>query len=191
MDREFRQARQEALHQIRDAFTQRIQELARQNNISDTGLLPDYARVQEMFRWPTNILYILQDLENDVPLKEVFAKVSGRYSGKDAPGLAGDIYLSPQTAADGRGRAFEEVLKALEVAERDFDITYRPLTRSMMDYWQKKHPIGPEHLELAWRENLRHFMKEAIAESRSLIENLRDHPPVPPGPQPHWPRVEP
>ncbi len=191
MDPKFRQERQDALNEIREAFTKRIHDLALQNNITDTGTMPDYARIQEMFRWPSTILYIVEDLEKSRPLKEVFSRVSVRYESQTALGLAEDIYLSPQTAADGRGRAFEEVLKALDVAARDFDISYQPLSRDMLSYWQKKHPIAAEHLELAWKENLRHFMGVAIAESRAVIENLRDHPPTPPGPQPHWPTVGP
>lgn len=175
------QERAKALGEIKQAFIDRMQKLAQAwTPPPDAGggaIMPEYIRTQETFKWPSTVLHIVSDLEERRPLKEVFSRVSGRYRDKVPDrilGLAEDLSPSPAGLRDGRASAFEDVLKALDIAERDFDITYQPLSREMVLYWQKRHPLTPDQLETAYRENMRHFMKEMIAEARSVLESLRD-----------------
>lgn len=187
MDRKFREERTKALEEIQKALTDKIREKAFWSQEFVKGketplALPDYMQLQETFRTPAFALYAAGDLKEDKSLKEVFSKVSGRYQAKDPRqvlGVASDLVRSPEAKTDGRLSAFEDVLKVLEVAERDFDATYKPLTRESLDYWRKKHPIPDESLEYAYRENQRHFMKESLKEIRDLVEGLRDAKPAP------------
>ena len=61
------------------------------------------------------------------------------------------------------------------------------LTRESLDYWRKKHPIDDQNLEIAYRENQRHFMTESLKEIRQLVLDLRDAKPSP-GAAPKTPR---
>jgi hypothetical protein len=187
MDRKFREERNNALEEIQKALTEKMREKALWSQEFVKGKespmnLPDYMQLQETFRAPAFAIYAVTDLKDDKSLKEVFSRVSGKYQAKDPRqvlGVASDLVRSPEAKTDGRLSAFEDVLKVLEVAERDFDATYKPLTRESLDYWRKKHPIPDESLEYAYRENQRHFMTESLKEIRALILDLRDATPAP------------
>lgn len=186
MDRKFREERTKALEEIQKALTDKIREKAfwSQEFVKgkDPLILPDYLQLQETFRTVAFASFAAGDLKEEKSLKEVFSRVSAKYQAKDPRqvlGVASDLIRSPEAKTDGRLSAFEDVLKVLEVAERDFDTTYKPLTRDSLDYWRKKHPIPDESLEYAYRENQRHFMKESLKEVRDLIEGMRDGKPSP------------
>ncbi|MEZ0262118.1 MAG: hypothetical protein ACAH80_14010 [Alphaproteobacteria bacterium] len=195
MDRKFREERNNALEEIQKALTEKMREKALWSQEFVKGKespmsLPDYMQLQETFRAPAFAIYAVTDLKDDKSLKEVFSRVSGRYQAKDPRqvlGVASDLVRSPEAKTDGRLSAFEDVLKVLEVAERDFDATYKPLTRESLDYWRKKHPIDDQNLEIAYRENQRHFMTESLKEIRQLVLDLRDAKPSP-GAAPKTPR---
>ena len=194
MDRKFREEREKALEEIHKVMTQKIQDLVAWSRAFMQGkeqlTLPDHMRVQETFRWPAAIMFAASDLKDDKGLKEVFSRVSSRYQAKDMRqviGLSEDLTRSPAAKTDGRLSAFEDVLKVLEVAERDFDLTYRPLTPDSLEFWRKRHPIDPQGLELAYRENQRHFMKESLKDMRETLVALRDKTPKPPVPKPPTP----
>lgn len=194
MDRKFREEREKALEEIHKVMTQKIQDLVAWSRSFMQGkeqlTLPDHMRVQETFRWPAAIMFAASDLKDDKGLKEVFSRVSSRYQAKDMRqviGLSEDLTRSPAAKTDGRLSAFEDVLKVLEVAERDFDLTYRPLTPDSLEFWRKRHPIDPQGLELAYRENQRHFMKESLKDMRETLVALRDKTPKAPAPKPPTP----
>lgn len=194
-DRKFREERQKALEEIHKAMTQKIQDLVAWSRDFMKGkeqlTLPDHMRVQETFRWPASVMFAAAELKDDKGLKEVFSRVSTRYQAKDMRqiiGLSEDLTRSPAAKTDGRLSAFEDVLKVLEVAERDFDLTYRPLTAESMEFWRKRHPIDPQGLELAYRENQRHFMKESLKEIREMLEEMKNGgAPKPPASRPPTP----
>ncbi|TAL34795.1 MAG: hypothetical protein EPN97_08000 [Alphaproteobacteria bacterium] len=194
MDRKFREEREKALEEIHKAMTQKIQDLVAWSRAFMQGkeqlTLPDHMRVQETFRWPAAVMFAASDLKEDKMLKEVFSRVSARYQAKDIRqviGLSEDLTRSPAAKTDGRLSAFEDVLKVLEVAERDFDLTYRPLTPDSLEFWKRRHPIDPQGLELAYRENQRHFMKESLKDMRETLVALRDKAPKPAAPKPPKP----
>jgi len=182
VDRKFRQERNAALDEIQKAIGEKIKELAIASqpltqNRPNGLLLPEHVQLSEMFRWPAAVGYAAGDLKEDKSLKQIFSRVSARYEGKDPNqilGLAEDLTRTAGAKLDGRASAFEDVLKLLDVAERDFDLTYKPLSPSMIEYWKKKHPIDNSYLEYAHRENQRYYMKESISEMRRLLIDLRD-----------------
>jgi hypothetical protein len=193
-DRKFREERQKALEDIHKAMTQKIQDLVAWSRSFMQGkeqlTLPDHMRVQETFRWPAAVMFAASELKDDKGLKEVFSRVSARYQAADMRqviGLSEDLTRSHTAKTDGRLSAFEDVLKVLEVAERDFDLTYRPLSPESMDFWKKRHPIDPTGLELAYRENQRHFMKESLQEIREMLEEMKNPSPKPPMAKPPRP----
>lgn len=178
--------RDEALTEIREAMNERIRRQAMWSRSfiqrSKPLSMPDHLKIHEMFRWPGAVVMAAVDLQDGKSLSEVFSRVSARYQGPARlPATPDDTARSARAKTDGRYSAFEDVLKMLEVAERDFDATYRPLTRDQVEYWQKTHPLREEYLQLAYRENQRHFMKETMAELRSMIEFMRDNPGPMPG----------
>ena len=185
MDRTFKADRDRALDDIQKAITTRVTELAKWSqtltNSNKQLLLPEYVELLEAFTWPTAVSSAAGDLKNDKSLKEIFSRVSVRYQSHDPRqvlGLADDLNRSPQAKVDGRTAAFEDVLKMLTVAERDFDMTYKPLSAESLKYWSRVHPIGDQNLEFAWKENQRMFMKKSIGELRELVEALRDGKPA-------------
>lgn len=178
LNRQYKKDREAAFNEIQKALTEKITELAywSQDFVKDKKdglILPDHVKLTEVFRWPASMSYAAGDLrDGKVGLKEIFSKVSGRYEGKNPQqiiGVADDFIRSADAKLDGRKSAFEDMYKLLEVAERDFDLTYKPLSKDSLDYWHKKHPIEPQHLEYAFRENQRHFMKESISEMRKFL----------------------
>lgn len=180
-DRKFTREREAALDEIQAAMREKITEAAAWSHVfmrqNPQLLLPDYVKVQEVFRWPTALSVAAGDLKEEKSLKEVFSRVSARYQApkrQQVLGVADDLIRSEAAKTNGRLSAFEDVLKVLDVAERDFDASYKPLTREQVKYWQKKHPLQPDVLEYAFRENQRHFMKEAISELREAVIALRD-----------------
>lgn len=189
-DGKFRDERERALDDIRKAVNGKIQELVNWARDfmkgKDQLTLPDHLKIQETFRWPAALLHAASQLKDDKPLKEIFSRVSPRYQADDLRqvlGLSDDLTRSPAAKTDGRLSAFEDVLKILDVAERDLDLHPRPLPRETMEFWLKRHPIGPHHLELAYRENQRHFTKESLQEMRRFIVDLKNKPPKPPAPK--------
>lgn len=192
LNREFRKAREAAFDEIQQAMIEKIKEKALWSQEfvkgkTDGLVLPEHIQLSETFRWPASISYAASDLkEGKKDLKEIFSRVSSRYEGKPAQviGVADDFTRSPDAKTDGRKSAFEDMHKLLDVAERDFDLTYKPLTRESMEYWHKKHPIEPQHLEYAFRENQRHFMKESISEMRQFLADLESGKQAPKPPKP-------
>jgi hypothetical protein len=186
-DRKFREEREKALEEIHKAMTQKIQDLVAWSRAFMQGkeqlTLPDHMRVQETFRWPAAVMFAAAELKDSKSLKEVFSRVSTRYQASDPRqiiGLSEDLTRSPAAKTDGRLSAFEDVMKVLEVAERDFDLTYRPLSPDSIDFWKKRHPIDPQSLELAYRENQRHFMRESLQEIREMLEEMKSGKPKSP-----------
>ena len=193
-DRKFREDRDKALKEISEALTDKMKELALWSGGFMQGKsqlsLPDYMRVQETFRTAAAVIYAVGDLKEEKSLRDIFSRVSARYQAPDPRqvlGLSEDLDRSPAAKTDGRLSAFEDVLKVLDVAERDFDITYKPLTRDSIDYWRKQHPLDPQSLELAYRENQRHFMKESLKDLRGMLEDLKAGSPKSPAPKPPSP----
>lgn len=186
LNRKFREDRDAAFDEIQKAIIEKIKELAywSQDFVKDKKdglLLPDHVKLSETFRWPAALSYALSELkEGKSSLKEVFSRVSTRYAGKpqQVMGVAEDFARSPDAKLDGRKSAFEDLHKVLDIAERDFDLTYKPLTKDSLDYWSKKHPIGNTHLEFAFKENQRHFMKESIDEMRRFLNDIEAGKPV-------------
>lgn len=165
--------RKKALEDIRKVIVKRIEITAHsplgKNNPAKS--LPEHLEVQETFRWLAQAAGLTFQLEEGkMSLRDVFAQY--------AKPTAADI---PGRRANGRDSAFEDVLKALELAERDFDAVYKPLSKDDLKRWQKVHPIEDKYLEYAWKENMRHFMKQAIAGIRKDVEDLRAAPPKPSG----------
>lgn len=196
LNREFHKAREAAFDEIQKAMIDVIKDKAlwSQEFVKDKpdGLvLPEYVQLSETFRWPASLSYAASDLKDGKKdLKEIFSRVSSRYEGKPAQiiGVADDFTRSPEAKIDGRQSAFEDMFKLLDVAERDFDLTYKPMGRETLEYWHKKHPIDHQHLEYAYRENQRHFMKESITEMRKFLTDLQDGKAVPnAGPKPPKP----
>ncbi len=188
LDRNFRKDREAAFDEIQKAMFAKIQEKAlwSQGFVKDKNdglILPEHVQLSETFRWPAAISYAAGDFkENRKPLKQIFSGVSGRYEGKNLQqiiGVADDFVRTPASKLDGRKSAFEDMFKLLDIAERDFDLTYKPLSKDMLDYWHKKHPIDYQHLEYAYRENQRHFMKESINEMRQVLTALQAGKPAP------------
>ena len=181
LSRKFREARDAAFDEIQKAMTDKIRDLAYANvefmkDKKDGLNLPDHVQVSETFRWPAALTYAAGDLkEGKRSLKEIFARVSSRYEGNNPQqvlGVADDFTRSPAAKLDGRASAFEDLYKLLDVAERDFDLTYKPQSKDMLEYWHKKHPIGADHLEYAYRENQRHFQKQSIDDMRKFLQDL-------------------
>lgn len=192
--------RRAALAEIQAAFTKKMEDLAKEGTkYTDQSKmsLPEIIEVQEKFRWTPAVLSAAIDLQNGRPLKDIFARVSKRYQPpagfprRGVPrGSAADQQLPAEDmqrpqGQSGRDSAFADIRKMLDVAERDFDATYQPLSRDQAQYFLKKHPIGDEHIRFAHKENQRHFMKESIREARALLDNLQNPPsamPKPPSP---------
>ena len=187
MDKKFRPEREAASNEIQTALGKKITALALANqatmpNRPEGLLLPEHVQIFETFRWPGALSFAAGDLKEEKSLKEIFGRVSARYEGKDLKqilGVADDFVRTPAAKLDGRTSAFEDVLKVLDVAERDFDLTYKPLDRNMLDYWRKKHPIDDQHLEYAYRENQRQYMKESIKAMREFLTDLQAGKPAP------------
>jgi hypothetical protein len=193
-DRKFREEREKALKEIQEAMTDKVKSLITWSRAFMHGkeqlTLPDHMQVQETFRWPNAVFLATSDLLDEKSLKHVFSRVSQRYQARDPRqviGLSEDLDRSPAARLDGRLSAFEDVLKVLEVAERDFDMTYRPLGEDSLAFWRKRHPIDPQSLELAYRENQRHFMKESLRDIRQMLEEMKAGTPKSPAPKPPAP----
>lgn len=183
MDAKFKAERKAALAEIQAAFMQKMDVLAKEGiKYADNSKLslPEMLEAQEKFRWTPAVLAAAIDLQADKPLKEIFARVSKRYEPpagfprKSPASLAEDLQ---QTAGQsGRDSAFADIRRMLDIAERDFDMTYRALSRDEVQYFLKKHPIGEEHIRFAHKENQRHFMKESIREVRAVLDVLQNPP---------------
>lgn len=195
-ERKFRADRDRALEQIRNACIDRINALSEITSQMTPDefrkqSMTDYVHDEEGFNWPVAVLYITADAQKDLGLKEAFSHVSIRYDLPDRRqvlGLVDDLQLSPEARLDGRRYAFETVLKALDVAERDFSITYRPLSGDQIDDWLRQHSGDESDLREAHRAAHEKYAKETIQDLRAMIESLRDAQPqrasLPKGPQP-------
>lgn len=182
--------RKAAFADIQAAFTQKMNVLAQEGvKYTDQSKmsLPDIIEVQEKYRWTPAVLSAAIDLRAGKPLKDIFARVSKRYQPpagfprRPAPNGPAEDFQRPQ-GQSGRDSAFADIRKMLDVAERDFDETYQPLSREQAQYFLKKHPIGDQHIRFAHKENQRHFMKESIREARALLDNLQNPPAAAPRP---------
>lgn len=190
MDATFKSARKAALAEIQATFMQKMETLAKEGaQYSDNSKLslPEIIEVQEKFRWTPAVLAAAVDLQADKPLKDIFARVSKRYEPPAgfprrpaAGGPAED--LQRPAGQSGRDSAFADIRKMLEIAERDFDLTYKPIGREDVKYFLAKHPIGEENIRFAHKENQRHFMKQYIAEARGMLDRLQNPPPAAPKP---------
>lgn len=170
----FTEDRKKTLAEIRAFGIERIKDLAKSPTIKKANfILPEFMEAQENYKWPTMLHGIAEMLERDRPLKDVFATFAGKPQQYDT---------APRQHASGRDSAVDDVIRVLDAALRDFDQTYKPLTRDQMDYWLKKHPIGKESMELAYKENQRHFMKESIDWLKNELGTLR----VPPSARPSF-----
>lgn len=166
----YTQERKKALIEIHDAAVSRITTLARSllgKNTPDLDLA-SFVEVQEAFKWPGLVSTMATELEQGKKLQEVFSRVAQPQSG--------DLLTQRH---NGRDSAFEDILKALDIAERDFEKTYAPLNKEQLKYWKAKHPIEDMYLEYAWKENHRYRMKESIAAIRKDIVALQSKPQAP------------
>jgi len=174
----FKQERHKALQDIRDAMMIKMEALAKEGakfTQADHLSMPEIIEVQEKFRWVPTTIGIAMELQQEKPLKEIFSRVSKRYETRRPPqstqqALPAD--LAPITGKNGRDTAFAEVRRALDIAERDFDVSYPRLTRDQVQWWLKKHPIGEDSIRLAHKENQRHYMKAALTELRGTLDTL-------------------
>jgi hypothetical protein len=189
----FRKDRKNAFDEIREVFLARMDELAKLGaTLGDSGkmIMPDYLRTEETFRWPGVVLLITGDLKEEKPLKDVFARVSPRYDAATRPKLpaiAGD--LAPSAAKDGRNSAFDDVFRALAIAERDFEDTYKYLSKGQLDYWRQRHPLPDAQLQLAYKENQRFARQQVLTEVRRTLEDLQNRAPSAPPWKPQGPQV--
>lgn len=180
-DRKFREDRDRALEEIRDACMDRINRLsditsARTPEEDRKQSMTDYVRDEEGFNWPVAVLYIVADMKEEKGLKEAFSHVSVRYDLPDRRqvlGLMDDLQLSPAAKLDGRLNAIETVLKSLDVAERDFSITYRPLRGDEIDDWRRRHPGDDSDIQAAHRAAHEKYTKEQIRELRDMLEGMK------------------
>lgn len=185
MTHSFETDRREALEEIRQACVEKVRLLATSplgDNNRDRGL-PEYIEVEEKFRLPAAMSFVIHELQQGNSLRQAFSYASARYRDKDrriVNAMPGDLDPSPATGKDGRTSAFDDVLKALDIIERDFDLNYTPLSREDVRRWQKKHPIDARHIEDAHRVHARQFSKEAIDDMRALIKGIQHRPPAPP-----------
>lgn len=177
-DNTFKQERHKTLQAIRDAMMVKMEALAKEGakfTQADNLTMPEIIEVQEKFRWVPTTIGLAMELQQEKPLKEIFSRVSKRYESRRPPQatqqqLPAD--LAPVKGLNGRDTAFAEVRRALDIAERDFDMTYPRLTRDQVQWWLKKHPIGEESIRLAHKENQRHYMKAALTEVRGTLDKL-------------------
>lgn len=185
MSRSYESDRRQALEEIRQACTDKVHLLATSplgNNNIDRGL-PEYVEVEEKFRLPAAMSFVIHELQQGSGLRQAFSYASARYRDKDrrvVNALPGDLDPSPATGKDGRASAFDDVFKALDIIERDFDLNYTPLSREDIKRWQKKHPIDGRHLQDAHRVHAKQFSKEAIDDMRALLLGIQHRPPTPP-----------
>ncbi len=194
MDKMFKEARQKALNDIHDALMQKMEALAKEGakfSKTDHLSMPEIIEIEQKFRWLPAAVMVTAELKQEKPLKDVFARVSKRYQ-QTRPRKPINAVASDFTRAaglDGRASAFADVRKALQIAARDFDISYDPLTRDQAQWWLKKHPIGDQYIRIAHKENQRHFMKQALTaleDTLDLLEagNLPQNPQKPKPPKP-------
>lgn len=171
MTPEFKVDRLHALQDIKDLCVAKVQRLAK-SPIGDNSrdlILPEFLETQEGFRWPAVVLYLASDLEQGKSLSDAVAHVSPASKGAANNNVP---------AKNGRDSAFGDVIAALDVALRDFDANYKPLDAETVRYWQKKHPIEAQHIQYAYKENMRHFMKEAVQELRSELLAIQPTPTI-------------
>lgn len=196
MDKKFKEDRQKALGEIYDVLLQKMEDLAREGVVfskAENLSMPEIIEVEQKFRWLPAALMVAADLKEDKPLKDVFARVSKRYQ-QTRPRKPINTVASDFTRAaglDGRASAFADVRKALQIAARDFDISYEPLSRDQAQWWLKKHPIGDQYIRVAHKENQRHYMKQALTaleDTLTLLESGKlKLPPKPAKPKPPKP----
>lgn len=196
MDKKFKEDRQKALGEIYDVLLQKMEDLAREGVVfskAENLSMPEIIEVEQKFRWLPAVLMVAADLKEDKPLKDVFARVSKRYQ-QTRPRKPINTVASDFTRAaglDGRASAFADVRKALQIAARDFDISYEPLSRDQAQWWLKKHPIGDQYIRVAHKENQRHYMKQALTaleDTLTLLESGKlKLPPKPAKPKPPKP----
>ncbi|TAL34796.1 MAG: hypothetical protein EPN97_08005 [Alphaproteobacteria bacterium] len=181
-DKKFREGRDRALEEIRDACIERINRLSgitskRTPEEDRKQSMADYVRDEEGFNWPVAVLYIVADMKEEKGLKEAFSHVSVRYDLPDRRqvlGLMDDLQLSPEAKLDGRLNAFETILKSLDIAERDFSITYRPLRGDEVDDWRRRHPGDDSDIQAAHRAAHEKCMKEQISSIRDMLEGMKN-----------------
>jgi len=177
VDKTFKEERQKALNDIHAALMQKMEALAREGvkfSREEDLSMPEIIEIEQKFRWLPAAIMVTAELKQGKPLKEVFARVSKRYQHtrprKPVNAVASDF--TRVAGLDGRASAFADVRKALQIAARDFDIGYDPLTRDQAQWWLKKHPIGDQHIRIAHKENQRHYMKQALTALEETLDLL-------------------
>lgn len=171
MTPEFKADRLHALQDIKDLCVAKVQRLAK-SPIGDNSrdlILPEFLQTQEHFRWPAVVLYLATDLAQGKSLSDAFAHVS--------PASKGAVNNNAP-AKDGHDSAYNDIIAALDLAVRDFDANYKPLDADTVRYWQKKHPIEEQHIQYAYKENMRHHMKEAVQELRTDLLAMQRAPTI-------------
>lgn len=194
MDQKFKDDRKQALTDIHDALLQKMEALAKEGtkfSKTDDMSMPEIIELEQKFRWLPTAIMVAAELKQEKPLKEVFSRVSKRYQ-ESRPRKPINAVASDFTRAaglDGRASAFADVRKALQIAARDFDISYDPLTRDQAKWWLAKHPIGDQYIRLAHKENQRHYMKQALTALEDTLDLLEKGqlPPAPQKPKPPKP----
>jgi len=194
MDKKFKEDRKKALGEIYDSLLSKMDDLATEGaafSKADHLSMPEIIEMEQKCRWLPAAIMVAADLKEDKPLKDVFARVSKRYRPsrprKPVNAVASDF--TRVAGLDGRASAFADVRKALQIAARDFDIGYEPLSRDQAQWWLKKHPIGDQYIRVAHKENQRHYMKQALTaleDTLTLLEN-GNLPPKPAKPKPPQP----
>lgn len=196
MDKKFHEDRKQALSDIHDALLQKMEVLAKEGaqfSKTDDMSMPEIIELEQKFRWLPAAIMVAADLKQEKPLKEIFSRVSKRYQ-QSRPRKPVNAVASDFTRAaglDGRASAFADVRKALQIAARDFDISYDPLTRDQAKWWLKKHPIGDQYIRIAHKENQRHYMKQALTALEDTLDLLEKSipPQSPQKPEPPKPAV--
>lgn len=179
--------RKEALKKMKAALLQHVQTLAHEFSDPDAlrkANLPDTLKAQEKF-YVQGIAYAVTcDLLDGKALKNAFARVSRRHSVKIVDDVAVRDLTRAKTVTNGTNSAIEDVFQALDILERDFDMNYGPLSRVALDQWKKKHPLTDDALQIAYKENQRHWRCEAIKEIKLVLTKAMAAPTPPAGPRP-------
>lgn len=162
--------RARAFAEIKDAMTLRIQQLG-QSKIGANGYktLPEFVEAEEMFRWPSVVLYMAVDLAAGKSLQHAFNAATG---GSVLVGRA------PQHSTSRAG-AFNEIRAALNEVMNDFDSLYRPLSREEVRTWQRQINNSEEQIKYAHKAHKEHYMQESIGQILHVLDALEQGRPAP------------
>lgn len=162
--------RARALEEIKDAMTLRIQQLG-QSKIGANGYksLPEFIEAEEMFRWPSVVLYMAVDLAAGKSLQHAFNAATG-----------GNVLTGrPPQHTTSRAGAFDEIRSALREAMDNFDLFYRPLGREEIRTWQRQISNTEDQIKYAHRAHKEHYMQESIGQILQVLDALEQGKPAP------------